>query len=296
MIFRDLIIVVALLTSSMPNSQVENKLSEIKENIEIIDIHEGIIYENVYDENATSVKELKKFNENGPLLKEGTASEDILKLRRFLKDIGYMNIEDGYYYDSRTKEAVRDYQKKKGLVADGIVGGDTYGKINQDLEVNNILLPDIQLVFNAEVPEARWIIINKTNNTLYHLIGEEVIKKYPVATGKYSNLTPEGKFKIVTKLRDPAWGGAGRYAPVRGGAPNNPLGKRWMGLNKGGGGEYGIHGNSDSNSIGRYVSLGCIRMFNSDVELIYELIELGTPVWIGSEEKLQEFGIIYIIE
>ena len=296
MIFRDLIIVMALITSSMPNSHVEDKLVEIKENIEIIDIHEGIVYENIYDENATSIKELKKFNENSTLLREGIASEDVFKLKRFLKRIGYIDIEDGYYYDSRTKESIRNYQQKNGLDPDGIVGKATYNKINQDIEVNNILLPDIQLTFNAEIPEARWIIINKTNNTLYHLIGEEVIKKYPVATGKHASLTPEGKFKIVTKLRNPAWGGAGRYTPVRGGAPNNPLGKRWMGLSKGGGGEYGIHGNSDSNSIGRYVSLGCIRMFNNDVELIYELIELGTPVWIGSEGRLKEFGIIYDIE
>ena len=94
-------------------------------------------------------------------------------------------------------------------------------------------------------------------------------------------------------MKNPAWGGAGRHRPVRGGAPNNPLGKRWMGLNIKGGSMYGIHGNSDKNSIGRYISLGCIRMFNEDVENLYELIEIGIPVWVGSEEKLKDFGILF---
>jgi hypothetical protein len=210
--------------------------------------------------------------------------------------IGYSDLGDGYFYDSKLKDAIVNYQLSKGLAADGIVGKETYSKINEDLELYNIILPELKLNFNMEVPEGRWLIINKTNNTLYHLFGKDVIKKYPVATGKYLGLTPEGKFRIVNKLRDPAWGGAGKYTPVRGGAPNNPLGRRWMGLSVGGGGEYGIHGNSDPRSIGRFVSLGCIRMFNEDVEFIFEIVELGTPVWIGREDKLQEFGITIGIE
>lgn len=163
------------------------------------------------------------------------------------------------------------------------------------MELKGINIPEIQLIFTKEIPENQWIVINKSNNTLYHLTGENLISKYPVATGKLPQYTPEGKFTIVSKLINPAWGGAGRHTPVKGGAPNNPLGKRWMGLSIKGGGVYGIHGNSAKDSIGRYISLGCVRMFNEDVEYLFDLIENGTPVWIGGEEVLEEYGVVFEI-
>ena len=66
-----------------------------------------------------------------------------------------------------------------------------------------------------------------------------------------------------------------------------------MGLSIKGGGSYGIHGNSDKESIGKYVSLGCVRMYNQDVEILYQLIDKGTAVWIGNEIKLKEYGILF---
>lgn len=266
------------------------ELEEIVENTEIDDIKEEIIEE----------VEITKFRIDGLMLREGIISEEVLRLKKFFIAKGYEGLSEDYFFDQRTKEIVMDYQRENGLVPDGIVGIKTFIRINEDMEENKILILAKELIFsmdncqeNIDVPEGNFIVINKDNNTLYHLYNREVVKTYPVATGKNPKYTPEGKFIIVTKFINPAWGGAGRYKPIRGGAPNNPLGRRWMGLNIGGGGVYGIHGNSDKNSIGRYISLGCIRMFNEDVEELYDLIDLGTPVWIGTEEKLKEFGIIF---
>lgn len=164
------------------------------------------------------------------------------------------------------------------------------GETNDLVDIN---LTVKEIDFKVEVLDKSWIIINKSNNSLYHLNGNQIIKKYPVATGKTTGHTPEGKFAIVTKYINPAWGGAGIYKPIRGGAINNPLGKRWMGLSIKGGGTYGIHGNSDQTSIGKYVTLGCVRMFNEDVESLYQLIDYGTDVWIGSETQLNEYGVIF---
>ena len=44
------------------------------------------------------------------------------------------------------------------------------------------------------------------------------------------------------------------------------------------GGEYAIHGRNQPSSIGRFVSYGCIRMFNEDVEDLYGRVSLGTRV------------------
>jgi lipoprotein-anchoring transpeptidase ErfK/SrfK len=51
----------------------------------------------------------------------------------------------------------------------------------------------------------------------------------------------------------------------------------WMGLNKK---HYGIHGTFFPQSIGKMVSHGCIRMYNSDVLELARKVPIGTPVEI----------------
>ncbi|MDC7783486.1 MULTISPECIES: L,D-transpeptidase [Priestia] len=37
---------------------------------------------------------------------------------------------------------------------------------------------------------------------------------------------------------------------------------------------YGIHGNNNESSIGKYVSRGCVRMHNADIEKLYDKIQV----------------------
>lgn len=277
------------------NENTEELAEELEEANEMNETNE--------EEEIIEEIEILKFKVDGLKLREGIISEDVFRLKKFLLAKGYEGIIEDYVFDQRTKELVIEYQRENGLVPDGVVGEKTFTKINEDMDLNTIVILEKKLVFsmdddqvNEDIPEGNLIVINKDSNTLYYLNNREIINKYPIATGRDPEYTPEGKFKIITKFINPAWGGAGRHKPIRGGAPNNPLGKRWMGLDIRGGGVYGIHGNSDENSIGRYVSLGCVRMFNEDVEILYDLVDFGTPVWIGSEEKLNEFGIIFVYE
>jgi len=141
------------------------------------------------------------------------------------------------------------------------------------------------------IPNGYFITINKSNNVLTLSQNEVVIRRYPVATGASAELTPEGKFSIVCKVVNPSWGGGGYASPIDGGAPNNPLGRYWMGLSVGGGSTYGIHGTNNESSIGKYVSHGCIRMHNSDVESLFYTVGTGTPVWIGTRSVLSSYGV-----
>jgi len=43
---------------------------------------------------------------------------------------------------------------------------------------------------------------------------------------------------------------------------------------------YGIHGTDQPQSIGRSVSHGCIRVRNEDIEHLYRIVPVGTPVFI----------------
>jgi lipoprotein-anchoring transpeptidase ErfK/SrfK len=121
------------------------------------------------------------------------------------------------------------------------------------------------------------IIINKTTNQLA-FIHNGKIEVYPVATGLNESLTPEGLFIVTTKAKNPYY----RKKNIPGGAPNNPLGTRWIGFNARGtdGRIYGIHGTNNPASIGKYVSQGCVRMYNPNVEQLYEKVPIGTKVLI----------------
>ena len=101
-----------------------------------------------------------------------------------------------------------------------------------------------------------------------------VLKTYAAATGAHDG-TPLGNFKIVNKLKNPTWYTAGAIVPAD--SPKNVLGTRWMGISEKG---YGIHGTIDPTSIGKQSTEGCIRMYNKDVEELFALVPVGTPVTI----------------
>lgn len=218
----------------------------------------------------------------------GTSSDQIRILKDFFRARNEDNVPWGYSYDNRTKELVRDYQILRGLNSDGIAGKLTIDRINQEI-IEEGLRIGVRTI-STDV-KGDMIVINKSSNTLYFLQDGVIKETYPVATGKTTQLTPNGKFKVVVKYINPGWGGAGISDPIAGGAANNPLGTRWIGISYGGGGKYGVHGNSSPRSIGTYASLGCVRMFNEDVENLYEKVKTQTPVWIGPEELLINYGV-----
>lgn len=203
-----------------------------------------------------------------------------------LEDLGYLRQEYGKEIDIRN--GILRFQSQHNLVVDGIFGHQSNTALRKLLGEEAYAYPDVV----EEAPSiGYWITINKTKRILTLYKGKAVIKKYPVAQGKSQSLTPEGKFTIVSKIVNPYWGGAGVAKPVPGGSPKNPLGYRWLGISYGGGSRYGIHGNNSPLSIGTNASLGCVRMINADVEELFEMIPLSTIVWIGSDDKLQEWGI-----
>ncbi|MDP8219092.1 MAG: L,D-transpeptidase family protein [Candidatus Theseobacter exili] len=118
------------------------------------------------------------------------------------------------------------------------------------------------------------IVIDKSLNTLILKLNGEFFKLYRVGTGK-DNSTPVGSFKINSKIKEPPWHFRGKVIPF--GDPDNLLGTRWMGLDKKG---YGIHGTWEPDSVGQQSSQGCVRLRNSEVEEIFIIVPIGTPVEI----------------
>ena len=62
-------------------------------------------------------------------LSYGSQGSDVTELQKLLNNHGYGLDEDGIFGEN-TKNAVTDFQKKKGLTVDGIVGTNTWGTLN----------------------------------------------------------------------------------------------------------------------------------------------------------------------
>ncbi|SEO58384.1 L,D-transpeptidase [Propionispora vibrioides] len=122
------------------------------------------------------------------------------------------------------------------------------------------------------------IIINIPSRTLELYEGENLAREYRIAVGKESTPTPLGDFSITDKEVNPVWIPTNGDPAVPSG-PHNPLGYRWLGLY----GTYGIHGTNAPWSIGGSISNGCIRMYESDAEELFDRVKLGTPVAITYE-------------
>ena len=136
------------------------------------------------------------------------------------------------------------------------------------------------------LPGDPYIIVNKQTNELAFFYGEEIKEIHSVATGKSEELTPEGEFTIVVKAKDPYY----RKSDIKGGDPKNPLGTRWIGFNAEDtdGRTYGVHGTNNPDSIGNYVTQGCIRLSNENVENLFGKVPIGTKIWIVKTEKTFE--------
>jgi lipoprotein-anchoring transpeptidase ErfK/SrfK len=102
------------------------------------------------------------------------------------------------------------------------------------------------------------------------------VATYPVGLGK-DDSTPTGTWLVDQRVPNPKWWGARGLAPIEAGDAKNPLGKYWIALTgidgkAEGQQSYGIHGTIEPDSIGKQASMGCIRMRNEDVAMVYEML------------------------
>ncbi|HEY8095840.1 MAG TPA: L,D-transpeptidase family protein [Methylobacter sp.] len=117
------------------------------------------------------------------------------------------------------------------------------------------------------------------------------VMSYAHGVGRQDWKTPLGKTKVARKIMNPEWhppesirrehAANGDPLPVIVPAgPHNPLGSRALYLDLPG--EYRIHGTDIDkiNGIGMQITHGCVRMYPTDVEELYDLVSVGTPVYI----------------
>ena len=126
------------------------------------------------------------------------------------------------------------------------------------------------------------IIVKTDQRRLYYVIDGKHALRFRVGVGR-AGKEWTGQAKIEGKYVKPAWSPPDeirREHPslpevIPGGATNNPMGAAALTMR---GGEYAIHGTNNPQSIGGFVSYGCIRMYNRDIRELYRLVDVGTPV------------------
>jgi lipoprotein-anchoring transpeptidase ErfK/SrfK len=131
---------------------------------------------------------------------------------------------------------------------------------------------------------AGTVIVRQHERRLYYVLGDGRAIRYPVGVGKAGKQWA-GTTRIDGKYVKPAWSPpkeVKRDKPsipdlIPGGSPRNPMGAAALTL---AGGEYAIHGTNVPNSVGGFVSYGCIRMYNQDVVDLYDRVSVGTTVMV----------------
>lgn len=110
--------------------------------------------------------------------------------------------------------------------------------------------------------------------------GSMYVKTFKVGLGSDSS-TPTGLWIVdAGKVTNPVYYSPRGEGVIAGDDPKNPLGERWMplkGLEGGAVGQesYGIHGTIDPSSIGKNMSMGCIRLQHDDIVELYDLLVEG---------------------
>jgi len=135
------------------------------------------------------------------------------------------------------------------------------------------------------LPQTRkyGLVINIAEMRVYYFLKSiGMVRTYPIGIGDHGWFSPEGTFWVKEKRKKPAW-----YIPeslqekyqmkVMPPGPDNPLGDYWLGLSIAG---YGIHGTNFPWAIGRLVTHGCIRLYPEDIEKLFPLVRVKTPVEI----------------
>jgi lipoprotein-anchoring transpeptidase ErfK/SrfK len=138
-----------------------------------------------------------------------------------------------------------------------------------------------QLVDYQTKEPAGTLIVDTANTYLYLVLGKGKAMRYGIGVGR-DGFTWAGMERVSRMTEWPDWHPPQEmierqpYLPrFMAGGPGNPLGARALYLGKT---LYRIHGTNQPSTIGSFVSSGCIRLLNEDIEDLYQRVNVGTRV------------------
>lgn len=133
----------------------------------------------------------------------------------------------------------------------------------------------------------RGIVINLAELRMYYYPkNSNSVYIFPIGIGRSHTPTPLMQSKIIAKHKNPTWfptDDTHKEARELGimlpkkilPGPQNPLGKYSIRLSQR---TYLIHGTNRPDGVGIRSSGGCIRMYPADIEQLFKMVSVGTPV------------------
>jgi lipoprotein-anchoring transpeptidase ErfK/SrfK len=138
-----------------------------------------------------------------------------------------------------------------------------------------------QIVPFQSAEPAGTLVIDTANTHLYLTLGNGQAMRYGIGVGR-EGFTWAGAERVSRMAEWPDWHPPAEmierqpYLPrFMAGGEGNPLGARALYLGKT---LYRIHGTNQPSTIGKYVSSGCIRLTNEDIQDLYSRVQVGTRV------------------
>jgi lipoprotein-anchoring transpeptidase ErfK/SrfK len=125
------------------------------------------------------------------------------------------------------------------------------------------------------------IVVDTQNKFLYYVMGGGEAMRYGIGVGR-EGFTWAGTERISRMAEWPDWHPPEEmierqpYLPrFMAGGEGNPLGARALYLGKT---LYRIHGTNQPSTIGTFVSSGCVRLTNEDIQDLYDRVKVGSRV------------------
>ena len=138
------------------------------------------------------------------------------------------------------------------------------------------------------------LVLDRKHHQLLVLRDGRMTRRYPAAVGTTGWETPAGRFRVFEKVKEPVWTHPVSGELVEAESEKNPLGSRWIGFYRdcngrsGWDGEQyldingctvaGFHGTPYRWTVGRAVSHGCVRLYEENVQEVFNLVSVGTQV------------------
>ncbi len=199
---------IQVLNGALENEEIEETLANLKPNHQVYkDLKKALEhYREIKEKEHTAVTKIEK----GTLIKSGEKSERIPSVVQRLKELEVLDASYTFQdstYDNSLQEAVKQFQKKKGLQVDGILGNSTIRELNMTPEdrFNQIL---------ANLERWRWyprdlgdhyILVNIPAFELAVVQDGDTVRKHDVIAGAKARPTPVFSDTLQYIVINPEW-------------------------------------------------------------------------------------------
>ncbi|HEY9855652.1 MAG TPA: L,D-transpeptidase family protein [Stenomitos sp.] len=226
----------------------------------------------------------------GAPLTTGAKGEGVKAVQQALLDLGFA-VDGGAdgAFGGKTAQALKNFQESQHLPASGLLDAKTLRALDEVAPAPGLkawedpaLSP--KAIEQPQVVRGKMsrVVVGIAQHRLFMFDSKGQLQKiFPIASGKRGTDTDPGIKVVDGKLADPS-GLARQLWPESGGRAfgTRLVGLSWLDANTGRMSNSGeeLHGTFDRSSIGTYASHGCMRLYNENIEEVYQQLKAGDVV------------------